>query len=92
MLSALGIERAARFLRNVEASSTTVIRVRAHDEDSAKQILYRYTDKDFSLADAISFAVMERLGITYAFTFDCGRAGFGPPRRSNAALRVALHL
>lgn len=29
-----------------------------------------YTDKDFSFADAISFVVMERLGITRAFTFD----------------------
>lgn len=70
MLSALGIEPAARFIRDLEASSTTVIRVRARDEDRAKQILYRYVDKDFSLADAISFVVMERLGITYAFTFD----------------------
>lgn len=70
MLSGLGIEPAARFLRDIEASSTTVVRVRAQDEERAKQLLYRHTDKDFSFADAISFVVMERLGISYAFTFD----------------------
>ncbi len=37
---------------------------------AAKAIIYRYTDKDFSLTDAISFALMERLRIPTAFTFD----------------------
>lgn len=80
MLSALGVDRAARFLRDVEASSTTMIRVRARDEERAKQLLYRYSDKDFSFADAISFAVMERLSISYAFTFDqhFSQYGFTP--------------
>jgi predicted nucleic acid-binding protein len=45
----------------MERSATTVIRVRAVDEVRARQIIYRYDDKDFSLTDAISFAVMERL-------------------------------
>ena len=30
----------------------------------------RYRDKDFSLCDAIAFAVMERLHAKLAFTFD----------------------
>ena len=46
------------------------MRVRAQDEDRAKAILFRYDDKDFSFADVISFVVMERLGITHAFTLD----------------------
>ena len=40
------------------------------DEQSAKEILARYDDKDFSLCDAISFVVMRRLGIRTAFSFD----------------------
>lgn len=77
ILSGLGIAPAARFLQNIRASSTTIIRVRAQDEERAEQILFRYTDKAFSFADAISFVVMERLGITQAFTFDQHFAQYG---------------
>jgi predicted nucleic acid-binding protein len=61
ILSRLGIQHGQAFLRDMERSATTVIRVRAVDEVRARQIIYRYDDKDFSLTDAISFAVMERL-------------------------------
>ncbi|MEX1103874.1 MAG: PIN domain-containing protein, partial [Dehalococcoidia bacterium] len=37
---------------------------------AARLIIHRYSDKSFSLTDAISFVVMEQLGITTAFTFD----------------------
>src|SRR5215468_10811640 len=63
ILSVLGRARAAQFLRDMQESSTVVIRVRASDEERAKQILFQYTDKDFSFADATSFAVMERLAL-----------------------------
>lgn len=53
----------------MEQSNTVIVRVRGSDEERAKQILFRYTDKDFSFADAISFAVMERLKVNPAFTF-----------------------
>jgi predicted nucleic acid-binding protein len=49
---------------------TTIVRARQQDEQRAHDILRRYDDKDFSLTDAVSFAVMERLGISIAFTFD----------------------
>jgi predicted nucleic acid-binding protein len=77
ILSALGIAPAAQFLRSIHASNTTIIRVRAQDEQRAQQIVFRYMDKDFSFADAISFVVMERLGITHAFTYDQYFAQFG---------------
>ena len=32
--------------------------------------MFQYQDKDFPMVDAISFAVMERLGISVAFAFD----------------------
>jgi predicted nucleic acid-binding protein len=77
LLSSLGIAPAAQFLRDIEASRTTIVRVRASDEARAKQIIFQYTDKDFSFTDAISFAVMERLSITRAFTFDRHFAQYG---------------
>jgi predicted nucleic acid-binding protein len=40
------------------------------DEEKAKDIIRRYTDKTFSYTDATSFAVMERLGAREAFAFD----------------------
>ena len=60
----------AQFIREIRAGNTIIVRARASDEERAERILFRYTDKDFSFADAISFAVMERLGIQLAFTFD----------------------
>ncbi|MFA0749709.1 MAG: hypothetical protein SLRJCFUN_000112 [Candidatus Fervidibacter sp.] len=44
----------------------TIVPVEPTDLDKALSILERYADKDFSLTDAISFAVMERLGISRA--------------------------
>jgi uncharacterized protein len=79
ILSVLGRGRAAQFLKDMEESNTVVIRARAADEERAKQILFQYTDKDFSFADAISFAVMERLTIRLAFTFDRDFAQYGFP-------------
>ena len=77
ILSVLGRVQAAQFLKDMEESNTVVIRVRAADEARAKQILFQYTDKEFSFADAISFAVMERLAIPLAFTFDRDFAQYG---------------
>jgi predicted nucleic acid-binding protein len=70
ILSVLSRTQAAQFLKDMQESNTVIVRVRAADEDRAKQILFQYDDKDFSFADAISFAVMERLAIRLAFTFD----------------------
>jgi len=70
LLSSLGSDQARSFLQTMGASNTTIIRVRAADEDAAKRIILQYIDKDFSFADAISFSIMQRLGIRLAFTFD----------------------
>ena len=71
LLRYLGIPAARRFLHNLDASRiTTLAHVTPDDITAAKTLLYRYTDKDFSLADAISFTVMTRLGLQSAFTFD----------------------
>ncbi len=70
IMSSLGIQAGIQFLNDMDESTTIKLRVRASDEQRAKQIIRQYTDKDFSFTDATSFAVMERLGITYAFAFD----------------------
>lgn len=70
ILSALGIKAASQFLHDIAESNTVIVRVRATDEERAKQIIYQYDDKDFSFTDALSFVLMERLGIRQAFSFD----------------------
>jgi predicted nucleic acid-binding protein len=69
---------AAQVLATVDSSPlTTIVRVAARDERRARQIISNYTDKDFSLTDATSFAVMERLRIPQAFTLDKNFSQFG---------------
>jgi uncharacterized protein len=43
----------------------------------ATAIIRQYDDKAFSFTDAASFAVMQRLGIRHAFTFDRHFQQFG---------------
>lgn len=70
ILGRLGYEAARRFLATVPESTVTVVRVTPGDERRAREIIFRHHNKDFSLVDALSFAVMERLRIPVAFTFD----------------------
>lgn len=67
LLARAGRELALRFL---EDRSWAVEWVDREDEKKAMEILHRFRDKDFSLTDATSFAVMERLGIREAVSFD----------------------
>ena len=50
----------------------------ASTEAKAENILEKFSDQDFSFADAVSFVVMKDLGIKHAFAFDRHfvRAGF----------------
>jgi predicted nucleic acid-binding protein len=43
----------------------------------ARHLITEYDDKDFSLADATSFVIMERLPTHWAFTFDEHFAQYG---------------
>ena len=73
-----GRVRAAReFLREIGLSRNRVLRVQEVDEQRARDIIFRYEDKDFSMVDCISFALMERLSISYAFAFDRHFAQYG---------------
>ena len=78
LLTRLDRRIAARVLAEVDASElTTIVRAAARDERRAREIVFGYTDKDFSFTDATSFAVMQRLRITVAFTLDHNFAQFG---------------
>lgn len=70
LLNRLNREIALRVLESIDRSSARIVRVTASGESTARDILRRYRDKDFSLTDATSFVVMERLGIRTAFAFD----------------------
>jgi len=47
-----------------------VVRALPVEEERAREIVTRHTDKDWTLCDAISFAVLEARHIPRAFTFD----------------------
>jgi uncharacterized protein len=47
-----------------------VVAVLREEEQKGKDILARYTDKDWTFCDAISFAVLDARQIRRAFTFD----------------------
>lgn len=53
-----------------ESSFVSLIAVKDEDEDRAWDIFLKYKDKDFSYTDCTSFAVMERLKMDMAFSFD----------------------
>jgi uncharacterized protein len=67
LLSRLGAAMARRWLLG---QAWQIEAVQARDEDVAKDIVRKYTDKSFSYTDAASFAVMARMGISVAFACD----------------------
>lgn len=68
---------AARWLLETLRDTAEIVRVDVADEEQAVAIIEGYRDKAFSYTDATSFAVMDRLRITTAFSFDRHFAQFG---------------
>ncbi len=76
---ALGHAAAMVFLENLKGSARIErVYVAADLEAEAIDLLRRYRDQDFSLTDAVNFALMRRRGITVAFAFNAhfATAGF----------------
>ena len=48
----------------------SVVRAMPPEEQRARELLARYTDKNWTLCDAISFAVLDSRRVRRAFTFD----------------------
>jgi predicted nucleic acid-binding protein len=68
--SRLGRKAALEFWDGLSAGIVKMIEVEPPDLGQAREIIRRFSDQDFSLVDATSFAVMEREGIGTAFAFD----------------------
>jgi predicted nucleic acid-binding protein len=65
-----GRRHALSFLDRLEQTKIRVERVRAKDEHGAIGLIRQHEDKDYSLCDAVSFVVMERLRLKEAIAFD----------------------
>src|SRR6202521_5773124 len=76
-------QAAERFWEAMRGGVALVEPVGAADMEAAWQIGIAYRDQDFSIVDRTSFAVMRRLGIERAASFDHDFAifRFGPNRR-----------
>ena len=61
---------ARRFLDSIDHGLATVIPVTDADHQAARELIDVHRDKTYSLCDALSFAVMERLKITHAASLD----------------------
>src|SRR5436309_6162713 len=77
LLTRIGYTTALQVIEGLYKSQTRIYRVREAEERKALNIIRTYTDKEFSLVDAISFATMERFHLTEAFAFDHHFAQYG---------------
>jgi len=59
------------------AGATKIIRLLERDETQAREIIHQNKDKEYSLVDASSFALMQRLHIRVAWTYDQHFEQFG---------------
>jgi predicted nucleic acid-binding protein len=82
MRSRGGFAAAERFWGTIRKGLATVETVLPGDLDAAWRIGEAFPDQDFSIVDRTSFAVMERLGVTIAASFDAHFSiyRFGPRR------------
>ena len=77
LLTRVSHTAATRFLDAIFAGATQIIRVREADETVARDIIRRFADKEYSYTDATSFAIMNRLHLHDAFSFDQHFAQYG---------------
>ena len=68
--SKYGRSHAERFWDRIRNGAAVVEKVTAEDLDLAWEIGDRFVDQRFSIVDRTSFALMQRLGITRAASFD----------------------
>src|SRR5262249_27777917 len=79
---------AEEFWRRMRGGVAHVERVTGADGDAAWAIGERFADQTFSIVDRTSFAVMERLALTRAASFDRDFAIYRYGRERNRAFEV----
>lgn len=70
LLFRYGYEAAARFLMATYGGEATIERPTEDDEDKALRLLRKYSDLGLTFCDALTIAVMIRMSIARAFTYD----------------------
>lgn len=68
--SKLGREKALAFWDGLRSGIVSIVSTRGEDLERAREILEEFKDQDFSLTDATSCAVMERVREREVFSFD----------------------
>lgn len=66
-MARLGVKAARQWLFEFDLP---ILQVEIEDQQRAIASLHQYKESSFSLCDACSFALMERLDIQYAFVYD----------------------
>lgn len=79
----LGRQAALTFWHTLREAGIEIICPTALDLEAAWRVANEWFDQGFSFTDCITFVIMERLGITEAFTFDQHFLvyRYGPQRR-----------
>lgn len=77
ILNRLGSAAATRVLSSIYAGSAHIVRATEGDETRGREIATQFADKEYSLVDAISFAIMERLHLRVAWSYDHHFQQFG---------------
>ena len=79
---------AEMFWHHIRQGAAAVEKVGMADLDAAWAIGEAFPDQDFSIVDRTSFAVMERLSITRAATFDDHFAVYRYGRKRDKAFEI----
>ena len=88
ILRRLGLEIANRFWEGLRRGGAIVESVTAADLETAWAIGEAFPDQTFSIVDRTSFAVMQRLGLHRAATFDDHFAVFRFGRNRDRAFEI----
>lgn len=68
--SHLGRSVALTFWETLRETRIPILTAESSDLEAAWRIVQAFPDQSFSLVDCVTFAIMERFGVTEAFSFD----------------------